>query len=53
MSSPGQKASNIELGKNELQLRTAPTRIKWLGQGSVMDVPGGESKVHAVKNNIA
>ena len=45
---PGQKVSNMLLGKCRGKLLIAPERMKWLGQSrndSVMDVSDGESKL--------
>ena len=49
---PGQKVSNMLLGKNRGQLQIAPERMKWLDQSgnrSVVDMSGGESKVQCCK----
>ena len=45
---PGQKVSDMLLGKSRGQLLIAPQRVKPLGQGgndSVVDVTGGESRI--------
>ena len=54
LPSPGQKVSNMLLGKSLGQLPIAPERMRWLGtslwkQCSVADVSAGESKIWRCK----